>query len=759
VAVVAQWEGPELLGWARVATFLAASRGSVHEVVVAAPAVGARTRRLAAQSTGAGPPLRLLVIPALAPVADEPFVQEVFPPHSHPRPHVGPASTVLDRVLRVLEGAAAVTGIGDVRPASEGFVLYMRGVLVLQFESDGEGVVVTFLEPDKRQVRIVEPNFARWGKDLHEHVLRLAQNARFGERPQAARGAAVEEVAAGADVRVTARWLPWNREGIDPMEWVGIDSSGRPVLGLIRQSVGLSDVPALCSALALLGEASDLWTPGADGPARVLISAAALDPRVAVALSTFDVDVERVGEGLEDSQGAGREAGERDRRSRRRPRRRRRSRAEPAAEAAAEEAPEEPAFPEALDEAEERSESFDDEIGEEGEWNDEPGGEFAETQLPPEAAEALEAEVMEPEVGPLLEEQGSADELEVDVDDETLSAVEPPTPEEVEEVPLEQEPPRPRRTRVSIVARDDPDSILAALVLARERRHIVQFWVCRQEGLMDFFKTGATDLSENVDVLLVGFTAQPVPKEVLQTVELYRGRIQWFDHHTWPIEDQELLREAIGPGAIVLTEGAASSLAAVMSIAERRSRFTDKLIDFSSRRLSENDMQKWGYRLFGLLKKLAETTGDHRQEIVPILAGKPASLPAAQGVCSEEIAWVESHDPRVAHFGEYQMVVVQVPEPLDAGETARLARLKTGCRLSLANREGDETVSLTANEEKRHINVQGLAEYLTGRVPWAEFRSGGDRGARFVIDDLPRHPERLELLIGAIADHKTVLQG
>jgi hypothetical protein len=170
-------------------------------------------------------------------------------------------------------------------------------------------------------------------------------------------------------------------------------------------------------------------------------------------------------------------------------------------------------------------------------------------------------------------------------------------------------------------------------------------------------------------------------------------------------------------------------------------------------------MQKWGYRVLGLLRRLAETTADHRQDIVPILAGKPASLPEEQDICAGEIAWVEAQDPRVVHFGEYQMVVVQVPEHLDAGEVARLARQATKCRLSLASREGDETVMLTANEEKRHINVQGLAEYLLTRLPWLEQRASGDRAARLVIDDLPRHPERLELLIGAIADHKSVLQG
>jgi spermidine/putrescine-binding protein len=100
------------------------------------------------------------------------------------------------------------------------------------------------------------------------------------------------------------------------------------------------------------------------------------------------------------------------------------------------------------------------------------------------------------------------------------------------------------------------------------------------------------DIADNVDVLVVGFSAQPRPKEVLDTVELFRGRLQWFDHHEWAIEDLVRLRAALGRDSIVIEEDASSPLGAVTEVTERRSRFTDKLVDLSARRLSETDMQK-----------------------------------------------------------------------------------------------------------------------------------------------------------------------
>jgi hypothetical protein len=307
--------------------------------------------------------------------------------------------------------------------------------------------------------------------------------------------------------------------------------------------------------------------------------------------------------------------------------------------------------------------------------------------------------------------------------------------------------------------RNDPDSLLAALVLARERRHISFYYVCAQEQLMDFFRGKATDLDDGADLLLVGFTAQPVPKEVIAAAGLYRGRIEWFDHHEWPIEDVEMLRDAIGREAIAFAEAGASPLAAVMTVAERRSRFTDKLVDLAGRRLSEADMEKWGYRLIGLLHRVAATRGDHRAEVMPVLAGRPTDLPEVPEVYAEEARWMDSHDPRVVLFGEYRMAVVRAPAGLDAGELGRRARLRTGSRLSLASREGDEVVLLGCSEEKRHMNLLGLVEQLANTLPWLHPRAGGDRGGRLQIDQLEAHPERFERTIGEIVRHKSVLYG
>jgi hypothetical protein len=259
--------------------------------------------------------------------------------------------------------------------------------------------------------------------------------------------------------------------------------------------------------------------------------------------------------------------------------------------------------------------------------------------------------------------------------------------------------------------------------------------------------------------LLVGFTAQPVPSETIAAAQVYRGQICWFDHHEWPIEDLERLREALGADAVFVVDSASSPLAAVVDVAERRSRFTDKLLDFSARRLSENDMQKWGYRLAGAIGRMARSSGDHRQEIQAILAGKPSDLPSADDVYAAEEGWLKTHEPRVVCFGEYQMAVGIVPEELDAGEVGRRLRMLTGARLSLSARAGDSVVLVGYNEEKRHMNVQGLLEQLESKVSWLHARPSGDRIGRVEIDDLAQHPERIEAMIGEIVRHKSVLYG
>ncbi len=170
-------------------------------------------------------------------------------------------------------------------------------------------------------------------------------------------------------------------------------------------------------------------------------------------------------------------------------------------------------------------------------------------------------------------------------------------------------------------------------------------------------------------------------------------------------------------------------------------------------------MVKWGYKLAGLTKSLAANPGEHRADIVPVLSGKPAEIVEAEAVYQAEEEWVEENDPRIVHFGEYEMAVARVPSQLDPGEIGRKLRNMTGARLSLSAREGDELLVLGCNDEKRPMNVTGLVEQMSSALPWAAPKSGGDRIGRVQIEDFDAHPERMEAVIGEIVRNRSMLYG
>jgi hypothetical protein len=841
---VSSRDGADLIGWAHVAALLSGGEGAPPELLVAAPAFLARTRR-AAERTPAGATVHLCALPALT------AAREIHALETFPAPQRGaPARTLYERVVRVLEGAVAMTGVGAVREIPGGHVVYMRGVATLRCAPAPDGVAIWILEPERRHVQITEESFPRWGVELSEITVALAQDPRLLDDERAERESGVAALAEATRTRVTGRYVAWSPIGVDPLDWVGIDAGGRPVAGVIRREIRLADVPALLAGLDVLAEQRELWTPGAQGRPRAVLAAQQVESRARSLLAALGLEVQvrslpRSG-GFERAEPEPRQAyeerrerlGERaleepeskqwvaeaapveghaeapaprtlegelePRRGRRRGRRRRGRGRRDGREGFAEGAAAAPAGGEepAPGEAEWRGaepepmratgEGADEAAGEveadvedgaavtgwseaeAGEADDERDGtglgslDDSRAAFEEDAAYAAaerEAGFMapggvEPEDADLGERAESEAEGDAESIDSEVAAALVEEPADAEEpAPERPAPRRVRRARAAIVVRDDPASILAALVLARDRRQIVEFRVFPQEELVDWFKFGATDLADNVDLLAVGFTAQPVPHEVIAAAALFRGRLTWFDHHEWAIEDVEALRDAIGRDSIVFTPGALSPLPGVVSVAERRSRFTDKLVELSAQRLSENDMQRWGNRVVALVRRLSRLRGDRRNEVQPVLNGKPTDLPDASDVYAAEQAWIDSHDPRLVYFGDYPMVVVRVPGDLDAGEVARRLRQRTGARLSLASREGDPIVVLGCNEERRHINALGLVERLEGRLAWAHARPGGDRIGRIQIDDLEDHPERFEGLIGEIVRNKSVLYG
>ncbi len=770
--VASKRDGLDLLGWARVAALRAGEDRPVREVLVAAPVLSDRTRRAAERASRSGPFLELIAVPSLAQAADEIFDAACLASGASALP-IDDAGSVLARVVRVVEGAVAVASAGGVRPTGDAHAIYLRGERVGLVTREGDGAIVTMLVPDRHRIQVTDANFARWGPDLHEMIVQLAQDPRLLEAESAR---SFEQAAADAGAHITARWIPWSADGADPLDWSGVDSSGRPVLGASAESVGLAEVPRLIAGLCLLEEARELWVPRSVGPVRLVLACNQLDPEAQSLLEPALGDFEPGG--FEEPPGEAPEP--RGRRGRRRSRRRRRrpdevereeagtselevAGQEPPALSLDEPSVEEPEF--AAREMEDLEEP--EEAGSERESSrrrsrgrrprsqrgrgERAADETRVLEVPASAADEPESKLEVGEQGEELKAESEGAELE---NEATLVEADEDVP-----TPAEETPPRRRRARAGIIVRDDPDCILAALVLARDRRSVVSFRICTQEGLMDFFRGPATDIPENTDVLLVGFTPHPHPTDTLNTAELFRGRLQWFDHHEWAIEDLERLREAIGDDAVLVVEGASGPLPAVARTTERRSRFTDKLVELSGRRLSEGDMEKWGYRVIGLIASMASRPGEYRAEIAPLLSGKAAELPKFESVYQDEIAWIEEHDARIVHFGEYQMAVVRVPPNLDAGEIARRVRLTTGARLSLSSREGEALLLLGCNEERRPINVVGLADHVGAQVAWAHPRQGGDRVGRIEVDELQGNPERIDTLIVEMVRNRSVLHG
>jgi hypothetical protein len=335
----------------------------------------------------------------------------------------------------------------------------------------------------------------------------------------------------------------------------------------------------------------------------------------------------------------------------------------------------------------------------------------------------------------------------------------------LEPQPAEVPAPRPLRRRAAVVAHADRDSLLAAVMLARDIRLLEGIWVYPQEELMTFFRSVATDLREETPIYLVGFTPRPA-RAVIQAASLYRDRLDWFDHHEWPPEDREALKQAIGEEAIHLTPLVGSSLPAVLSSCTRRSRFSDKLVDLQTGRFTQHDHERWGRLWWSRLGVLAGTPGERRSDLDPLLVGRPSDLAKEAAAADappppEEVAFVSGRDFRLVHFAGYSVVVLELPPELDLHLCARIARERHEAPLSLARIEGQELVVLGGEElgPRRSLDLGSLVEHLSSKLDWVEALPDDDHVARLRIRDLASHPERLDEVIGEIAMGRSILEG
>jgi hypothetical protein len=326
-------------------------------------------------------------------------------------------------------------------------------------------------------------------------------------------------------------------------------------------------------------------------------------------------------------------------------------------------------------------------------------------------------------------------------------------------------PPAPRR-RAAFLAHADAVSVLTAAVLARDVRLVESFRVYPQSDLMTFFRSVATDLNEDTPIFLVGFAAAQPARDTLQTASLYRGRLDWFDHHDWPPEDLEALRATLGADHVHVVPGAECSLASVIAARTRRSRFSDKLVELITGRFTQHDYERWGRWWWHRASEIAAKSGERRSEIEPLLAGRPSDLARVVSKQPEpplppELAHVSERDFRIVHFGGFSMVVLDVPDALDLHLCARIARERYEAQISLATRAGSELVVLGGDDTrtKRGLDLGGMTAHLAAKHAWVEALPDDDHVARMRVHRLHEEPGRFDELITEIALGRSIVEG
>jgi hypothetical protein len=280
---------------------------------------------------------------------------------------------------------------------------------------------------------------------------------------------------------------------------------------------------------------------------------------------------------------------------------------------------------------------------------------------------------------------------------------------------------------------------------------------------MTFFRSVATDLRDDVTIMVVGFHSS---RDAIQAASLYANRLEWYDTREWPPEDLAALKSAVGDDFVDVHAGLDSTMPLVLPRCSRRSRFSDKLVDLVGARFTEHDFQRWGRLWWWRLGEVASRPGEHKNELQPLLTGRPSELAASARKAEtppppSEVAYVGGRDFRIVHFGGLSMVVVDLPPEHDRALAGRVARERYGAHLSFTRHQGDGLVILGAHDAltARPLDAVAMAEHLAEKHEWVIGLPMADHVARFRIEGLEAHPERLETVISEIGMGRSILEG
>lgn len=318
------------------------------------------------------------------------------------------------------------------------------------------------------------------------------------------------------------------------------------------------------------------------------------------------------------------------------------------------------------------------------------------------------------------------------------------------------------------------DPVVAGALTARAAGEDTDLLVFSSENLPQFFSPGVQrTLPSGYALVLCGQTVvrtdwdgRLVRPEVMRCLRSFVGVVRWFSDRSWHPEDRRAVAHMIGEGKLVLT-GPSESLAEVVYEAQPREDdlYGQKLVDFATGRLPEDQEEEWGAPLRRMLSALKS---DHRA-----LARAAADLARAE---LDEVLERESERARRVEAENAQFARENASEPLQVGENkllwlrlppdrhpfwaeiSREARRLADADFSLCRLEGRPVLLLSGTEDPR-VDLRDWARYVTDMLPAAETVGARSSVVPLVVNGLRTEPALENEVLRLLKDGAHLLRG
>ena len=157
---------------------------------------------------------------------------------------------LFSRAVSALEGLASKHG-GAIRGVGRSVELMLLARRVAELRADESGVLLNTILPQKATVRVSADDLSGALDALEGQLRKRLNDRRARDGEEGLRTEAIPLFRAWHSLRALTLW-PWGGTDGDPLDLVGVDVAGQPVIGAARKELTLESLGAILDAVAFL---------------------------------------------------------------------------------------------------------------------------------------------------------------------------------------------------------------------------------------------------------------------------------------------------------------------------------------------------------------------------------------------------------------------------------------------------------------------------------------------------------------------------